>query len=201
MKIIEVRFCEPILGRVPGGVCGGDGTAGRVSVRYTQRPSRTYHYTTIDDDPRPGDLYLVCPPAGLRAVSVASVMDAAYAASAGVDVHDLKPVLCRLASCDGETAQLVLPVQVDQPPPQRWYVVRAGDTLIGIANSMDIPYDELLDINRGSLPDPNLIRVGQRLLLPRPRPRPPAVGPESRARVMHLLAHAMAELSKPAGSP
>lgn len=69
------------------------------------------------------------------------------------------------------------------PPPQppapafTWYTVVAGDTMSGIAARLGISLAYFEAINRDLAPNPNLIRVGQRLRIPghsQPAPRPPA---------------------------
>ncbi|MBN1639605.1 MAG: LysM peptidoglycan-binding domain-containing protein [Anaerolineae bacterium] len=52
------------------------------------------------------------------------------------------------------------------------YVVRSGDSLSGIAFQFDIPIEDLAKANQ--IEDPNLIREGQRLVIPGPTPLPTA---------------------------
>jgi murein DD-endopeptidase MepM/ murein hydrolase activator NlpD len=83
--------------------------------------------------------------------------------------------------------RLVIPSRESQegattPPPsqgsQGVYIVQAGDTLYGIAQRHGASADALIDMN--NLTNPNLLRVGQRLVLPTgesgPEPSaPPAI--------------------------
>ncbi len=46
------------------------------------------------------------------------------------------------------------------------YTVQWGDTLIGIAQQLNVPYSELLTVNRWRIADPDLIFAGQRLCVP-----------------------------------
>jgi LysM repeat protein len=63
-------------------------------------------------------------------------------------------------------------VAVEPGPDQFVYVVQAGDTLSSIARRFSSSVWILADLN--DLDDPGLIRVGQRLLIPRPGVRSPA---------------------------
>ncbi|MGD8191729.1 LysM peptidoglycan-binding domain-containing protein [Brevibacillus ginsengisoli] len=53
------------------------------------------------------------------------------------------------------------------------YVVRPGDTLIGIATQFGVPWTEIVRVN--NLQPPYSLYVGQRLFIPgvRPTPTPP----------------------------
>lgn len=55
-------------------------------------------------------------------------------------------------------------------PPQLTYVIQAGDSLSIIAQRFEIPTQQLADFN--SISDPNSIKVGQELRIPR-QPSPP----------------------------
>lgn len=50
------------------------------------------------------------------------------------------------------------------------YVVKPGDTLSGIAKKIypkgNVPWQRIYALNRNQIKNPNLISVGQRLLLP-----------------------------------
>ncbi|MCX7681597.1 MAG: LysM peptidoglycan-binding domain-containing protein [Anaerolineae bacterium] len=71
------------------------------------------------------------------------------------------------------------PAQETTPGPVL-YVVQAGDTLSGIARAYDVPIEELMAVNH--LVDPNLLYVGQTLIIP-PRPTPtPVASPLAAAR-------------------
>lgn len=98
MKVIEAVFSEPMI--TASLLSDGRTTVHRVS--YTQDPKRSYKYITNDDDARAGDLYLVSPPAGIRAVSVISVSEL----NSKHCVGDLKSTLMRIARCHGELAYM-----------------------------------------------------------------------------------------------
>lgn len=52
------------------------------------------------------------------------------------------------------------------------YLVRAGDTLAQLAAQFGVSLQELMRVNQ--ITNPNLLEVGQRLLIPQPAPAPPA---------------------------
>ncbi|MDF2548548.1 MAG: hypothetical protein K0R93_3446 [Anaerosolibacter sp.] len=54
---------------------------------------------------------------------------------------------------------------VSSQATDRYYVVQAGDTLFSISQKLGVNYDALLREN--SITDPNMIYVGQKLLIPR----------------------------------
>jgi LysM repeat protein len=54
---------------------------------------------------------------------------------------------------------------VSSQTTDRYYVVQAGDTLFSISQKLGVSYDALLREN--SITDPNMIYVGQKLLIPR----------------------------------
>ena len=58
---------------------------------------------------------------------------------------------------------------VDEEPET--YVVQAGDTLAGIANSLGVRIDDLITLN--GIQDPDVLHVGQVLLIPREDDEPP----------------------------
>jgi LysM repeat protein len=53
---------------------------------------------------------------------------------------------------------------VSSQTTDRYYVVQSGDTLFSISQKLGISYDALLREN--SITDPNMIYVGQKLLIP-----------------------------------
>lgn len=59
-----------------------------------------------------------------------------------------------------------------RPATPRFYVVRRGDTLSGIAEKFDVPLHRLLELNR-AIGREKLLQPGQRLRL-RPRPTTPS---------------------------
>lgn len=54
---------------------------------------------------------------------------------------------------------------VSSQTTNRYYVVQAGDTLFSISQKLGVSYDALL--RESSITDPNMIYVGQKLLIPR----------------------------------
>jgi LysM repeat protein len=54
---------------------------------------------------------------------------------------------------------------VSSQTTDRYYVVQAGDTLFSISQKLGVSYETLLREN--SITDPNMIYVGQKLLIPR----------------------------------
>ncbi len=61
------------------------------------------------------------------------------------------------------------PTPVPAPTPQV-YVVEAGDTLSRIATSFGLTVDELLAANKDTIENPNLISVGDEIIIPVPPP-------------------------------
>jgi hypothetical protein len=63
-------------------------------------------------------------------------------------------------------AQATAPTAAPAKPRRIVYIVRRGDTLIGIALRYGVPVEALKKANR--IPDPNLIFAGQRVVVPLP---------------------------------
>ena len=61
------------------------------------------------------------------------------------------------------------PTTVPQPTPQL-YVVQAGDTLSRIAGRFGISLAELIAANAETLPNPDLLQIGDQLIIPVPVP-------------------------------
>ncbi len=57
------------------------------------------------------------------------------------------------------------------PPGTRQYTIRAGDTLFALARRFGTTVEAILDANPGI--DPEALRVGQIICIPRPAPEPP----------------------------
>ena len=57
------------------------------------------------------------------------------------------------------------PTPVPQPTPTL-YIVKAGDTLSGIAGRFGIPLQTLIDANAATLPDPDKLQIGDQLIIP-----------------------------------
>jgi nucleoid-associated protein YgaU len=80
-----------------------------------------------------------------------------------VDVSDLKVV-----SGAKEKAKEALQSTGYVNIPDEWYVVQAGDTLSGIAQQFYGDASKYKDIARANnISDPDLIKVGQKLQIPR----------------------------------
>ena len=63
----------------------------------------------------------------------------------------------------------VAPTSLPQPTPQL-YVVQAGDTLSRIAGRFGISLAELIAANAETLPNPDLLQIGDQLIIPAPVP-------------------------------
>ena len=50
------------------------------------------------------------------------------------------------------------------------YVVKSGDTLSKIAAKYGVTLDDLISVNRDTVPDPNKLQIGQQLVIPTPTP-------------------------------
>lgn len=61
------------------------------------------------------------------------------------------------------------PTPIPAPTPQV-YVVKEGDTLSRIAKSFGLTVDELLAANTATIDNPNLIAVGDEIIIPVPPP-------------------------------
>lgn len=57
------------------------------------------------------------------------------------------------------------PTPIPQPTPQV-YVIQSGDTLSGIAAQFGITLEELLAANEEAIPDPDLIAIGDEIIIP-----------------------------------
>ena len=81
------------------------------------------------------------------------------------------------AQADGQQAQPAGAAEQTAPPvATNEYIVQPGDTLAAIANAHDVRLDDLIRIN--SIQNPNMLRVGQTLLIPSDEPEPqPSVAP------------------------
>lgn len=67
-----------------------------------------------------------------------------------------------------ETASPV-PTTPAAPTPQV-YVIQSGDTLSKIAAQFNVSLEDLLEANRENIPDPNLISIGDEVIIPVPEP-------------------------------
>ena len=70
----------------------------------------------------------------------------------------------------GATATVFAQQVVPTPTPRGLYVVKPGDTLGRIADEFATTVDEIMALN--NLSDPNLIEVGQQLIIPSLLPTP-----------------------------
>jgi LysM repeat protein len=64
----------------------------------------------------------------------------------------------------GATATAYAQRSIPTPSPPGQYIVKPGDTLSKIADAFATTVDEIMAVN--NLGDPNLIEVGQRLIIP-----------------------------------
>ncbi len=88
---------------------------------------------------------------------------------------------------DGPAPRRVAPAPAQAPAGE--YVVRAGDTLAGIAAAHGVTWQQLWAGNRTTVPNPSRIFVGQRLRLPGvtgSAPTPAPVAPASPARQLRI---------------
>lgn len=51
-------------------------------------------------------------------------------------------------------------------PTQQVYLVQAGDTMSRIANRFGVPLQTLIDANRETIPNPDVLQIGQEVLIP-----------------------------------
>lgn len=51
-------------------------------------------------------------------------------------------------------------------PTQQIYIVQAGDTMSRIANRFGVPLQTLIDANRETIPNPDVLEIGQEVLIP-----------------------------------
>ena len=59
------------------------------------------------------------------------------------------------------------PTPIPEPTPQV-YVIKEGDTLSGIAREFGLTLDQLLAANADTITNPNLIAVGDEIIIPAP---------------------------------
>ena len=123
-----------------------------------------------DDEPEP---QVVDPPPA-AAAQTDSEPPAATVATGAEQQQQAQPaeaVAVTTTSGDQEQEQAAEPASVqteavDEEPET--YVVQAGDTLAGIANSLGVRIDDLITLN--GIQDPDVLHVGQVLLIPRDEP-------------------------------
>lgn len=89
--------------------------------------------------------------------------------------HGVDPVLLQRVNRLLDDSRLVVgqPVIIPAPdaqPPADTYVVQVGDTLSLVAQSVGVDLVDLMEAN--GLTDPNLVEVGQVLVIPAPAPTP-----------------------------
>jgi LysM repeat protein len=87
------------------------------------------------------------------------------------------PTLAQPATPGATSPATAQPVASPTPSGPLMYTVQAGDTLLAIARVYDISVEELMAAN--GLTDPNVLQVGQTLIVPFPTPtgNPPAETP------------------------
>ena len=69
------------------------------------------------------------------------------------------------------TTALITPAPTPIPEPtDQTYVVKSGDTLSRIAGRFGVTLDELIAANAETLPDPNKLQIGDRLIIPAKNP-------------------------------
>ncbi len=83
-------------------------------------------------------------------------------------------------TANSPTLQAEAPTQEPLPTPTI-YIVKSGDSLGSIAAEFDLPVDEIMAAN--DIIDPNLISVGQALVIPVPGSVPPTAEPGTAAPV------------------
>lgn len=71
------------------------------------------------------------------------------------------------------------PASSPSPPGPLQYTVQEGDTLGAIAQTYAVPIEDLMAAN--GITDPNLLRVGQVLVIPSDRPPSPTIEPSAEA--------------------
>ena len=72
-----------------------------------------------------------------------------------------------------------LPTEVPAPT-QQTYVVQAGDTMSKIATRFGVPLQTLVDANKAAIPNPNLIKIGDVVIIPAVTPTSlPGEGPSA----------------------
>ena len=63
-------------------------------------------------------------------------------------------------------------------PTQQVYVVQPGDTMSSIANRFGVPLQTLIDANQANIPNPDLLEIGQEVIIPGAAPTTlPGVSP------------------------
>ena len=55
-------------------------------------------------------------------------------------------------------------------PSQQTYTIKAGDTLSKIAKRYGLTVDQLLAANKSTIKDPNKIKVGDQIVIPKAEP-------------------------------
>jgi hypothetical protein len=59
---------------------------------------------------------------------------------------------------------------VPPAPTPQFYIVRSGDTMSKIANRFGVTVDDLIEANKDTIKNPDLIAIGDRVIIPVPEP-------------------------------
>ncbi|MBA3876774.1 MAG: hypothetical protein C0498_07535 [Anaerolinea sp.] len=70
------------------------------------------------------------------------------------------------ATASAETSGTPAPPTPTPGPTQQVYVVQAGDTMSRIANRFGVPLQTLIDANKETVPNPDVLEIGQEVLIP-----------------------------------
>jgi LysM repeat protein len=84
----------------------------------------------------------------------------------GIGRDDDRPTTSASPSAAAPTASPE-PTPIPEPTPQV-YVIKEGDTLSGIAREFGLTLDQLLAANADTITNPNLIAVGDEIIIPVP---------------------------------
>ena len=162
---IRRREREPV--GPPAGPGRAGSAAGRAPAPEWERAKPLEAYPTLRSRRLPE---LSVPPILVAVVAIALAAAVLFALpgllgfgnpGAGASSSPKTPVITPLPS--------LAPTPVPQPTPTI-YVVKAGDTLSGIAGRFGIPLQTLIDANAATLPDPDKLQIGDQLIIPTPLP-------------------------------
>ena len=133
-----------------------------------ERPHRREAYPTLRA--RIGLPSLVVPPMLLAvgAVIIAAVALFFLPALLGVGnppASSSAPKSSPLTSPAAATSTAGEPTAVPQPTPQI-YLVQSGDTMSRIANRFGVPLQLLIDANKETIPNPDVLDIGQEVIIP-----------------------------------
>lgn len=140
---------------------------GRVVGPSWERPRRLEAYPTIRS--RVGLPSIAPSPVlvGVAAVVIAAVALFYLPALLGIGNPPDAGATATPTTGASPEASVTLPPPTPTPgPTQQVYIVAQGDTMSKIANRFGVPLQALIDANRETIPNPDVLEIGQKVIIP-----------------------------------